>query len=64
MMDDAQRDELLIRIDERTERMEKAVTDHETRIRCVEGNFFKMLTIAGIVGFVSGWFGKTFGGNV
>jgi hypothetical protein len=63
IMKESERDELLIRIDERTERMEKAVTDHETRIRCVEGNFFKMLTVAGFIGFISGWFGKTFGGS-
>ena len=37
--------------------------DHETRIRAVEGNFFKVMSIAGFIGFLSGWFGKVFGGG-
>jgi hypothetical protein len=37
--------------------------DHEKRIRDLEGSFWKMIGLAGMIGFVSGWFGKTFGSS-
>jgi hypothetical protein len=38
--------------------------DHECRIRSVEGNQIKILGAGALVGFVTGWLGKMFGGGI
>ncbi|MDD4484849.1 MAG: hypothetical protein PHD55_10855 [Methanoregula sp.] len=40
--------------------------DHETRIRNLEGSFWKVIGLASIVSFIAGWFGSKFpgGGNL
>jgi len=55
--------EWLMRIDGKLDGVLVCQKDHEDRIRAVEGNFFKVLSIAGFIGFLSGWFGKVWGGS-
>jgi hypothetical protein len=55
--------EWLIRIDGTVDQLLICQEDHETRIRAVEGSFFKVMSIAGFIGFLSGWFGRMFGGS-
>lgn len=55
--------EWLQRIDGKLDGVLVCQKDHEERIRVVEGNFFKVLSISGFIGFLSGWFGKMWGGS-
>jgi hypothetical protein len=49
--------DLLIRIDGKLDGALVCLSDHETRIRKVEGNFVKVLSVGAIVGFITGWIG-------
>lgn len=55
--------ELLLDIHKDVKELITCKNDHETRIRGLESSFWKLIGLAGMVGFVSGWFGKTFGGG-
>jgi hypothetical protein len=55
--------ELLLAIHKDVKALVKCQDDHEERIRNLEDGFWKMIGVAGFIGFVSGWFGKTFGGG-
>lgn len=55
--------ELLLAIHGDVKELLKCKNDHETRIRALEGNFLKMISIAGMIGFLSGWFGRIFGSS-
>ncbi len=55
--------ELLLAIHKDVRELVKCREDHEQRIRALEGSFWKMIGIAGFIGFVSGWIGKTFGSS-
>jgi hypothetical protein len=55
--------ELLLDIRHDVKDLVSCKEDHEIRLRAVEGNFFKVMSVAGFIGFLSGWFGKMLGGN-
>lgn len=55
--------ELLLAIHKDVKTLITCKDDHETRIRNLENSFWKMIGLAGTIGFVSGWFGKTFGSS-
>lgn len=63
-VDEPQTDrELLLGTYNNTKELLEQVKDHECRIRCLEGGFWKMTGIAGFIGFVSGWASGIFGGR-
>lgn len=55
--------ELLIRIDERMETVQKTVEKHETRIGNLEVGFIKVLGIGSLIGLITGFFGGKLGGT-
>lgn len=57
--------ELLLQINERTEILIGCKNDHETRIRSLEGSFWKVIGLASVISFCAGLFGGklTGGGN-
>jgi hypothetical protein len=55
--------DLLIRIDGKLDGALVCLSDHETRIRKVEGSLIKVLGIGAMAGFVTGWLSRFFGGN-
>ena len=54
--------ELLLAIHSDVKALVDCKKDHETRIRHLEGSFWKMIGLASVIGFVAGWFGKNFPG--
>lgn len=55
--------ELLLQINERTAVLIDCKEDHETRIRTLEGSFWKVIGLASVISFVAGWFGSKFPGS-
>jgi len=57
--------ELLIQMNEKLDTLVSCKNDHETRIRSLEGSFWKVIGLASIISFIAGWFGSKFpgGGN-
>lgn len=37
--------------------------DHETRIRTLEGSFWKVIGMASVISFIAGWVGSRFPGS-
>ena len=56
--------ELLLAIHKDVKLLVDCKEDHETRIRTLEGSFWKVIGLAAVISFVAGWFGsKINGGN-
>jgi hypothetical protein len=57
--------ELLIQMNQKLDTLVSCKDDHETRIRNLEGSFWKVIGLASVISFVAGWFGSRFpgGGN-
>jgi hypothetical protein len=57
--------ELLIQMNEKLDTLVSCKDDHETRIRSLEGSFWKVIGLASIISFFAGLFGGklTGGGN-
>jgi len=55
--------DLLLRIDERMETVEKTIERHENKICDLQTGFIKVLGIGAVVGVIAGFFGGKFGGS-
>lgn len=56
--------ELLLAIHKDVKGLVKCQEDHETRIRTLEGSFWKVIGLASVISFIAGLFGgKITGGN-
>ena len=62
MTDESDHD-LLVRIDERLEKGLETLEKHDERICALEGSFWKITGMAAMIGFITGWFGRLFGGQ-
>jgi len=62
--DDALTDrELLLQINERTAVLIDCKDDHEKRIRSLEGSFWKVIGLASVISFITGFFGGKINGG-
>jgi hypothetical protein len=62
--DDALTDrELLLQINERTAVLIDCKDDHEKRIRSLEGSFWKVIGLALVISFITGFFGGKINGG-
>ena len=55
--------ELLLAIHSDVKVLVKCQEDHETRIRSLEGSFWKVIGLASLISFIAGWFGSKFPGG-
>jgi hypothetical protein len=55
--------DLLVRIDERLETVEKIIDRHETKICELQTGFLQVLGIGAVIGVITGFFGGKFGGS-
>jgi hypothetical protein len=56
--------ELLIQMNGKLDTLVECSKDHETRIRNLEGSFWKVIGMASVISFIAGFFGsKINGGN-
>ena len=56
--------ELLLSIHQDVRALVTSRNDHENRIRCLEGSFWKVIGLASVISFIAGFFGsKISGGN-
>jgi len=55
--------ELLLDIRKDVKALVKCQEDHETRIRGLEGSFWKIIGLASFISFIAGMFGGKLGGS-
>lgn len=55
--------ELLLAIHKDVKTLITCKDDHETRIRALEGSFWKVIGLASVISFIAGFFGSKFSGG-
>lgn len=55
--------ELLLQMNGKLDTLVSCKDDHETRIRSLEGSFWKVIGLASVISFIAGFFGSKINGG-